>query len=506
MEFDICRARRGALREAQAEAEAGKREWIFFCEEGAEPEKSTFAAIEEAISEAGEDFAAFEPRTLPYENGKYYNPVTLETNCLGVCFAVRRAAFVQAGGFEGVRLGTDAAALSARLRAHGWKLRYVPGAVVKTADTGGRREEGTEDMSQAQRESDAPGVFIRAGGKYAHVPPTIRPAFTVVIRTFQRPDVLRLTLQSLRWQTYKAFSVIVVEDGEMPISEEAVNEAKAWLDIAYVAANAHWGRCRAGNEGVARAKTEYVCFLDDDDYWFAEHLEVMARAIEDHPDSGLWCARAIEGRCPAGVRAEFIVKRNMGKDNLRALDFCLDNPVPIQAVVFRKSLYEACGGLDPNQDALEDWDLWLRMVSRAPVTGIPKATSIYRVPFEQEIYAARREAIERYQSQLYEKMRAYPIPIPAREIYDLHWGQNGGTLHKKEEELDRAAWYVKARELSSSTSWKLSAPIRRLLAALGKAAGPAVPNWDAATAQELYLYCYAVEHSPFWCALHWGRR
>lgn len=501
MEFDVCRAPSDAWGTAQSAAEAGNGEWIFFCEENAEPDAGTFKALEAAISQAGEDTAACEPRTLPYENGKYYDPVTLETECLGACFAVRRAAFLQVGGFAGARMGTDAAALSARLRARGWKLRYVPGAVVKVSAAG----RGT-GVSEMQEKSDAPGVFIRAGNEYAHIPPTISPVFTVVIRTFQRPDVLRLTLESLRWQTYNRFSVIVVEDGETPVSEAAVNEAKAWLNIEYVAANARWGRCRAGNEGVARAKTEYVCFLDDDDYWFAEHLEVMARAIEDHPECGLWCARAVEGRCPAGVRAEFIVKHNMGKQNLCALDFCLDNPVPIQAVVFRKPLYEACGGLDPEQDALEDWDLWLRMVSRAPVIGVPKATSIYRVPFEQEIYAARRTAMEQYQNRLYEKMRTYPIPIPAQEIYALHWGPDGGALHKKEETFDRAAWYVKARELSVSTSWKLSAPLRRFLAALGKAAGPAVPNWDTATAQELYLYCHAIEHSFFWRILHWGGR
>ena len=43
--------------------------------------------------------------------------------------------------------------------------------------------------------------------------PAARPTFTVVIRTYQRPKVLALTLESLTHQTYKNFQVLVVEDG-----------------------------------------------------------------------------------------------------------------------------------------------------------------------------------------------------------------------------------------------------------------------------------------------------
>lgn len=91
--------------------------------------------------------------------------------------------------------------------------------------------------------------------------------FTIVIRTFQRPQLLARTLESLRWQVYTNFDVIVVEDGKNPVSMKIVESAAQWLNICYVCARTQWGRCRTGNEGVIRAQTEYVCFLDDDDYF-----------------------------------------------------------------------------------------------------------------------------------------------------------------------------------------------------------------------------------------------
>ena len=339
--------------------------------------------------------------------------------------------------------------------------------------------------------------FARAGAFYQNQLPKKNVEFTVVIRTYQRPEVLRFTLESLRNQTHPFFKVVVVEDGEVPQAESVVDEARAWLDITYLAAKARWGRCRAGNEGVARAKTEYVCFLDDDDYFFADHLEVMAHAIEKHPESGFWCAMAVEGRCRSAQRMEFVSKRNVGKGSLRPIDFLADNPVPIQAVVFRKELYQSCGGLDPGLDALEDWDLWMRMICQSPVWGIEKATSIFRVPADEAAFAKRDAEIAAYRGRLFQKMAAYTLPLSAQDVYGLFWQPK-----KNNEGLDREAWRIKAIGLTNSATWRATHILRRILRTLGaglrKLAGPESVDFEAASAEDLYAYCIQVEESVCW--------
>src|SRR5262249_49586188 len=84
---------------------------------------------------AGDDarVAAWEARQLPHEHPKDYDPVTGETAwCSGACVLLRRAAFDAVGGFDPAYFlyGEDVD-LSWRLRAAGWRLRYVPRATVR---------------------------------------------------------------------------------------------------------------------------------------------------------------------------------------------------------------------------------------------------------------------------------------------------------------------------------------------------------------------------------------
>lgn len=341
--------------------------------------------------------------------------------------------------------------------------------------------------------------FARAGALYPAVPPKDGPEITVVVRTYRRPETLHLTLESLRHQTYRRFRVIVVEDGEQPAAQQVAQEAAGWFPLEYLAANSRWGRCRAGNEGVARAQTEHVCFLDDDDYFFADHLEVMARAIEEHPDAGLWCARAVEARCSDGQRMQPVSKRNIGKEELHPVDFFSGNPVPIQAVVFRKALYLEVGGLDPELDALEDWDLWMRMVCRASVFGVDKATSIFRVPADSAGYLARYKAIGVYRTKIHQKMAMYQLPVSAQDVYGLFWkpGEDDGT-----ETLNREEWRVRALGLTNSGTWRATGWLRRFLYAANEKlrlfAGPVPISFETASAGELYAYCVQLEQSACW--------
>ena len=87
--------------------------------------------VTEAVTAPG-DVASWECRQKPYEHPKAYNILTQETTwSSAACLLVRRSAFAEVNGFDDAffMYGEDVD-LSGRLRAGGWKLRYVPRAVV----------------------------------------------------------------------------------------------------------------------------------------------------------------------------------------------------------------------------------------------------------------------------------------------------------------------------------------------------------------------------------------
>ena len=73
--------------------------------------------------------------------------------------------------------------------------------------------------------------------------------------------------------------MIVVEDGESTYYDMIKKEFPE-LNIRYQATGKKRGRSVAGNLGLSLAQGEYLNFLDDDDVFFADHLECLVNAIE----------------------------------------------------------------------------------------------------------------------------------------------------------------------------------------------------------------------------------
>ena len=324
--------------------------------------------------------------------------------------------------------------------------------------------------------------FARAGAFYDNHLPKTQPEFTVIVRTFQRPSLLALTLKALTNQTYKHFKVIVVEDGTEEVSRSTAESFIGRLDITYIPAGGKVGRCKAGNIGIRNATTPYLCFLDDDDYFFADYMEVMACQVEEHPDDKFFCAASIQASTQVSKKDltdfKFVQKTNLNAKNLRTIDFFRTNPVPIQAVVFHKSLFEQYGGLDENIDALEDWDMWMRYVCHTPIVSVDKGTSIFKVPADAKIIASRDRAISEERARLFERMKNYAAEISAQDVLSLFWTPADNIYDKadaaaSEDEAEQAkAQHHEAElrrtvhEIQTSGIWRATALVRILPLAL----------------------------------------
>lgn len=104
---------------------------------------------------------------------------------------------------------------------------------------------------------------------------------TVVIPTHHRPELLRRALRSVQRQTYTAFEVLVIADGEDGVEAQRVLDDLKDPRVRLVPLWARRGGAQARNIGVRMAKTPWIALLDDDDEWEPEKL-ALQREAADH--------------------------------------------------------------------------------------------------------------------------------------------------------------------------------------------------------------------------------
>jgi len=201
------------------------------------------------------------------------------------------------------------------------------------------------------------------------------PCVSVIVRTKDRPELLREALTSLGLQTYTRAEVVLVNDGgaspEIP--------ADFPLPIVRVDLAETRGRAAAAQAGIDAATGAYVCFLDDDDLAAPEHLATLAGmvqgagvrvaytdaavAIYELGGSAGWTCR--ERRLP--------YSRDFDPDRL-----LLDNYIPFNTLLIERELLEKAGPLDETLPFFEDWDLLIRLAALAPFFHRATVTCEYR--------------------------------------------------------------------------------------------------------------------------------
>lgn len=247
------------------------------------------------------------------------------------------------------------------------------------------------------------------------------PLVSILIRTIGRASFLREALESCANQTYRNIEVVVIEDGPES-SREVVDSFRDRLRIGYRATGTRTGRARAGNLALQAASGEYLNFLDDDDVFFADHVEVLLDAVREARVAGAYAlawethtslADALSGRYQEVMH---VTRHNQRFDRITLWHH---NFLPIQAVLFSRRLYERHGGFAEDMDQLEDWNLWTRYTLEDDFILVPKTTSKYRVPAEAHAAAGRQAMLDRAYADALERQRNMRMTLSPRELAEM---------------------------------------------------------------------------------------
>ena len=113
------------------------------------------------------------------------------------------------------------------------------------------------------------------------------PFFTVIMPAFNRAGLIRAAIESLIAQTYTSWELIIVDDGSQDETAAVVRPYVLADDrIRYHFAQ-NRGLAMARNIGITCGRGAYYTFLDSDDTYFKQHLELRHQELVAHPETGL---------------------------------------------------------------------------------------------------------------------------------------------------------------------------------------------------------------------------
>ena len=253
-----------------------------------------------------------------------------------------------------------------------------------------------------------------------------RPRVTVVIPTYNRRARVSEALDSVRQQTLDEIEVIVVDDGSQDGSAD-------WIKVHYpefqvIALESNVGAAAARNVAIEAALGDYIAFLDDDDVWPPNYLEVQVNALQAHPECVLsFTNYSLKTENGAISYPDLRPTRNYSSVQEHLLTEFFIHSMSI-VMVRAQALKQT--PLNPEHRIAHDFELYLRLLAFGNILYLPDcfvarrategslASQIERIEDEERMFLG--EAISRFlPSHIHNRVRAYRALLFAKLGWDL---------------------------------------------------------------------------------------
>ncbi|WP_172461092.1 glycosyltransferase family 2 protein [Priestia endophytica] len=191
---------------------------------------------------------------------------------------------------------------------------------------------------------------------------------SVIIPTYKRPfEVLVKAIDSVLKQTHSNFELIIVDDSPEGDQNRIEIEKKITTisdnRVKYIKHAYNQGACKARNTGIEVAKGEYIAFLDDDDTWLPNKLELQLDKFSDKSVGLVYCdAYIVTLKENKEVKR---VTREKRKSGFMYEELILDNFIGSTSfVMLRKDVLDEVGLFDVKLKSAQDYELWLRISNK----------------------------------------------------------------------------------------------------------------------------------------------
>lgn len=200
---------------------------------------------------------------------------------------------------------------------------------------------------------------------------------SIIIPTYNSEKYISETISSILEQSYKNFELIVINDGSTDNTKDIIDIFCKQDDRITLINKNNSGVSDSRNKGLEQSIGEYISFVDSDDIWLKNNLELKIKALNSNKVDGVYsfCEIIDEKSKKTGI-----IKKGDALFTLENMLHWDGNYITIPSgLIFRKSAIQSINGFNIRLSNNADQDLLIRLLAKNHKIGlINEVTWLYR--------------------------------------------------------------------------------------------------------------------------------
>ncbi len=202
------------------------------------------------------------------------------------------------------------------------------------------------------------------------------PTISIIIPAYNAATTILETIASVQQQTFSDFELIVINDGSTDRTLEVLQSIKD--ERLQIFSYENGGVSTARNRGISQASGEFIAFLDADDLWTPDKLELQLAALQQHLEAGVAYSWTYFVEEKEGSRFFYPCQPVFSEGNVYPKLLTGDFIYSGSNTLIRKQAIDSVGEFDCAINHCDDWDYWVRLAAQWHFVVVPKYQILYR--------------------------------------------------------------------------------------------------------------------------------